>query len=153
MVRWIDMRPLATGNPETFRDAVGTAINALVPQIDLLVVDEAHNLKQGFSDSGSIRNRIMGLTFGHHKGKSNVHPFYAPRVKNILLLSATPFDENYGAIYKQFDLFGFGNVKLRGINNHGTFPMTNLSNPMLSDEKKREIMERSHGQHLIVLHG
>ncbi len=142
MVRWIDMRPLATGTPETFRDAVGTIINALVPQIDLLVVDEAHNLKQGFSEYGSIRNRIMGLTFGHHKGKSNMHPFYSPRVNNILLLSATPFDENYGAIYRQFDLFGFGNVKLRGINNHGNFPITNLSNPMLSDEKKREIMEK-----------
>lgn len=142
MVRWIDMRPLASRNPETFRDAVGTVINTLVPQIDLLVVDEAHNLKQGFSENGSIRNRIMGLAFGHHNIKSNVQSSYSPRVKNILLLSATPFDENYGAIYKQFDLFGFGNVKLREMNNHATFPMTNLSNPMLSDEKKREIMER-----------
>ena len=44
---WIPKSALSAKNPEAFRDEVGRVLNATVPEIDLLIVDEAHNLKHG----------------------------------------------------------------------------------------------------------
>ena len=54
-LRWVNRRALAAKTPETFRDAFGSALNAGFPDADLLVVDEAHNLKHGYRARGSIR--------------------------------------------------------------------------------------------------
>ena len=35
---------------------------------DLVIVDEGHNLKHGFSSHASARNRVVGLAFGHPGG-------------------------------------------------------------------------------------
>src|SRR5690606_36661428 len=89
LVPWADTESLSARSFEGFRDAFGAALNAAVPQADLVVVDEAHNLKHGFGDRVSIRNRLMGLAFGHPDGRSFAGDWYGPRAKRLLLLSAT----------------------------------------------------------------
>ena len=47
-----------------FKDAIGRALARALPRFDLVIVDEAHNLKAGFRPdhkSQASRNRILGL--------------------------------------------------------------------------------------------
>ena len=105
------------------------ALNGAVPVADLVVVDEAHNLKHGFRDDGSTRNRVMGLAFGHPDGFSFEQPRYRRTAKRVLLLSATPFEDDYAAIQKQFAVFGFGNVMLKGANGEAGVSVSVLADP------------------------
>lgn len=82
-------------DPFEFRDDYGRVVNALVPDLDLLIIDETHNLKHGFGPNVSNRNRVLGLALGHKDGKRPDCPWYGPRVKRVLLLSATPFEYDY----------------------------------------------------------
>jgi hypothetical protein len=112
LIPWADTSALSAKTAEAFRDGFGAALNAAIPEVDLLVVDEGHNLKYGFSERGSIRNRIMGLAFGHPEGDEFGGDWYGPRAKQVLLVSATPFEEDYAAIQRQFSVFGFGDAEL-----------------------------------------
>ena len=47
---------------ERFRDRYGQILNTLLPDIDLLVVDEAHNLKHGLRKSGATRKFRVGTS-------------------------------------------------------------------------------------------
>ena len=67
-VPWLERRHVPNRTPEGFRDAFAVALNGAVPEADLVIVDEAHNLKHGFRADGSTRNRVMGLAFGHPDG-------------------------------------------------------------------------------------
>src|SRR6185295_4116579 len=56
-------------NKRDFKDAIGRALARALPRFDLVIVDEAHNLKAGFRPdqrSQASRNRILGLAFGSH---------------------------------------------------------------------------------------
>ena len=98
---------LAVGrDPDLFRDNFGKAINAVLPDIDLLIVDEAHNLKHGFGPNVSNRNRVLGFALGHPEAMSALYPWYGRRVRRLLLLSATPFEYDYGDICRQLDVLG-----------------------------------------------
>jgi hypothetical protein len=111
---WLELEGLGAKTAEGFRDAYGIALNALVPDIDLLIVDEAHGLKHGFGPRVSTRNRVLGLALGHPSVDADEHPSYRRRVRRALLLSATPFEDDYGAIHRQLDVLGFGEVRLEG---------------------------------------
>ena len=137
---WVNRRALAAKTPETFRDAFGSALNAGFPDADLLVVDEAHNLKHGYRARGSIRNRIMGLAFGHPGGRDGAGDHYRPRAKRLLLLSATPFEEDYGAIQRQLDIFGFGDATLRDPDDRHLVPVARLALPGVTEQEKRDIV-------------
>ena len=137
---WVDRQPLSAGTPETFRDAFGSALNAGFPDADLLVVDEAHNLKHGYSARGSIRNRIMGLAFGHPEGRDTAGEQYPQRVKRLLLLSATPFEEDYAAIQRQLDIFGFGDAKLRDPDDRHLASVARLTMSDVTEREKRDIV-------------
>jgi len=110
LLPWISPNLLRSRDPFEFRDDYGRVVNALVPNLDLLIVDEAHNLKHGFGPKVSNRNRVLGLALGHKDGQRNDCPWYRPRVKHVLLLSATPFEYDYADIYRQLDVLGFGDA-------------------------------------------
>jgi len=65
LLPWINPNLLRSRDPFEFRDDYGRVVNALVPNLDLLIVDEAHNLKHGFGPKVSNRNRVLGLALGH----------------------------------------------------------------------------------------
>ena len=139
-LRWVDRQALAAETPETFRDAFGSALNAGFPDADLLVVDEAHNLKHGYSARGSTRNRIMGLAFGHPDERDTAGERRPQRAKRLLMLSATPFEEDYAAIQRQLDIFGFGEVKLRDPDDRHLASVARLTMSDVTEREKRDIV-------------
>ena len=139
---WVDTSALSARTAEGFRDGFGAAINAAVPEADLVVVDEGHNLKHGFQEHGSIRNRVMGLAFGHPAGREFAGDWYGPRAKRLLLLSATPFEEEYAAIQRQLEVFGFGDAALSDASGGAPMSVRDLLDDDLSDGAKREIVGR-----------
>lgn len=73
------------------------ALNAILPQFDVVVVDEAHNYRRGLHSAD--RNQLLATVLGTDSG--------APRrVDRVLLLSATPFDRDIGQLRRQLELFG-----------------------------------------------
>ena len=141
MVPWADNDGLAARTVEGFRDAYGCSLNAVIPPVDLLVVDEAHNLKHGFGPRVSTRNRILGLGFGRPGGGPG-YEWYDRRPQHVLLLSATPFEEDYGAIYRQFDVLGFGGVEVRDAHGRDPVALKDLADPEVRELEKRKIVAR-----------
>ena len=141
-VRWLPRRILSAETPEAFRDAYGCAINAAVPPIDLLVIDEGHNLKHGFGPNVSTRNRVMGLAFGHPDGDADEHPWYRHKPARVLLLSATPFEDEYAAIQRQLEIFGFGKTRLWDANGGDPVSVDRLLGADVSEDEKRDIVGR-----------
>ena len=138
---WIDPGLLRLRDPGAFRDMYGRVLNALIPQIDLLVIDEAHNFKHGFGPSVSNRNRVMGMALGHPDGAHPQCPWFGPRVKRVLMLSATPFEYDYADLHRQLDVFGFGRARLSDAGGAGPIPVTQLLDA--DDEaRQRELVAR-----------
>lgn len=106
---WVtdDILPLR-GNRDTFKDNFARLMCCVLPQFDLVIVDEAHNLKHGYSEHGSSRNRVLGMAMGHpsEKPDEKVFPGYGPRAHRVLFLSATPIEETYRHLWNQLDVFG-----------------------------------------------
>lgn len=127
IVPWLDARALSTKRrPDDFRDAYGRALNAVLPPIDLLIVDESHNLKHGFGERHvSIRNRILGLALGHESGADDSCPWYGGKVRNLLMLSATPFETDFADLYRQLDVLGKGQATVR-TNSGKSMPVRDL---------------------------
>ena len=48
---------------QAFKDNVACAVCCALPLFDLVIVDEAHNLKHGFSEDVSARNRVLALAY------------------------------------------------------------------------------------------
>lgn len=92
----------------TFKDNFARAVCCSLPRFDLVIVDESHNLKHGFGEDVASRNRVLGLTMGHHDGAGNerLFPGYGLRADRVLFLSATPVEESYQQLWNQLDVFG-----------------------------------------------
>jgi hypothetical protein len=142
LLPWIPRPALGSKTRDGFRDQLGRVLNAAVPDIDLLVVDEAHNLKHGFSAGGSTRNRMLGLVFGNPAAASDDAPWYRPRVKRLLLLSATPIEDDYAALWRQLDVFGFGQVALRDSRGGDPRSAAELATDELTDADKKRLAGR-----------
>ena len=140
-VPWVDKKLLATNNFSAFRDNCGRVLNALIPEIDLLVIDESHNFKHGFHEGVSNRNRILGLALGHPDGASEEQPWFRHRVKRLLLLSATPFECDYADLHRQLDVFGFGNVSVVDSLGKNPLDVSELCNQE-DEENQRKILNR-----------
>ncbi|MCA9759363.1 MAG: DEAD/DEAH box helicase family protein, partial [Candidatus Eisenbacteria bacterium] len=134
---------LSAKNPYEFRDAYGRAINALLPDIDLLIVDEAHNLRHGFDPKGSNRNRVLGMSLGHPEEiDPEAYPWYRRRVRNLLLLSATPFECDYADVYRQLDVLGAGGTRLVNARGEDPILVSRLTDREANEEEKRALLAR-----------
>ena len=141
-VPWLEPRHVPNYTREGFRDAFAVALNGAVPEADLVICDEAHNLKHGFSADGSTRNRVMGLAFGHPEGDAFEQPWYRRKAKRVLLLSATPFEDDYAAIRRQLAVFGFGDAMLEGANGEASASVAALADPETTEDEKRRVAQR-----------
>src|SRR5262249_26342252 len=56
---WLRDEVFDLRNKEAFKENFARAICCALPKFDLVIVDEAHNLKHGFSDSVAARNRVL----------------------------------------------------------------------------------------------
>jgi len=142
LAKWIRPGQVRAGHPERFRDDFAMALNGAVPTADLVIVDEAHNLKHGFGPDVSTRNRVMGLAFGHPQADADPFPAYRTRARRLLLLSATPFEDDYAAIGRQLDVFGFGDALLAGPRGASPMSVRTLLERDAGDENKREVVRR-----------
>ena len=85
------------------KDQFACALNYALPTFDLVIIDEAHNFKHDFDSSD--RNRVLSAVLGFRDESG-----FTPRVKSALLLSATPFDRNFGQLRNQLNLVGKGHL-------------------------------------------
>ncbi len=97
-------------NRHAFKDNIARALCCALPEFDLVIVDEAHNLKHGFGENVSSRNRALALAFGRDPEGTDakLFPGYGLRAKRVLFLSATPVEETYTHLWNQLDIFGLG---------------------------------------------
>jgi len=87
------------------KELVAACANRLLPHLDVLVVDEAHNLKGGLGGEAA-RNQVLWTLLGHNPKFLGVVPGYGPRTERILLLSATPMEDTSAHVLGQLDVLG-----------------------------------------------
>lgn len=114
---------------EVFKDNFARALCCALPVFDLVIVDEAHNLKHGYREQGAARNRVLGLAFGHPSEKADrrLFPGYGLRAKRVLFLSATPIEETYTHLWNQLDVFGHAEG------------FAGLRDPEVSEDEKKKL--------------
>ena len=131
---WIgpEVLDLRIRDAQAFKDNFARALCCALPTFDLVIVDEAHNLKHGFKSNVAARNRVMALSFGHPEadGAKSVLPGYSPRARRVLFLSATPIEESYTQLWNQLDVFGLG----------GNFRA--LADRELAEDQKKMVAQR-----------
>lgn len=129
LLPWLDEDVFDLRDRQGFKDNVARAVCCALPTFDLVICDESHNLKHGFSASVSARNRVMAMAFGHPSGRgdSGRFPTYEARAKRVLFLSATPLEESFTHLWNQLDVFGLGRRFVQ------------LRQPEVSEEEKKEI--------------
>ncbi len=82
---------------ESVKQCWAKAIYRVLPHFDLVVVDEAHNLRK--SRDSSARNRMLATALLGEEGDVS-------RIARLLLLSATPYDRDLSHLRNQLALFG-----------------------------------------------
>ncbi len=102
---WLPESLLHLHDKERFKESYARAVNAALPRFDLLVVDEAHNLRHGY-EHGSTRNRLLALVLGREDPDVPFLPGGGPRVDRVLALSATPLETDYRELWRQLELLG-----------------------------------------------
>ncbi len=129
---WLPHEVLATRKKELFKENFARALCCALPPFDLVIVDEAHNLRHGRRPGASARNRALGLAFGHpdEADASGLFTNYGPRARNVLFLSATPLEGDYRDLWNQLDVFGAGG------------PFTELARDDVDPARKREVAQR-----------
>lgn len=129
---WLSREIFDLRDKQRFKDSAARAICCALPVFDLVIVDEAHNLKRGFAADVAARNRVLALAFGHPEGSGEGRLFrgYAPRARRVLFLSATPVEDSYEQLWNQLHVFGLG------------APFEDLRNPEASDARKRQLVGR-----------
>jgi hypothetical protein len=103
------------GLESNLRKLVAYLMNALSPQINCLIIDEAHNYKYGIGGDNydeSIRNETTARFLGAVKDNSILNNFpelrskiKLPLAEKIICLSATPKDRSLLEIKNQFNCF------------------------------------------------
>ena len=108
LVPWAPRDALDLRSKETFKDNYARLVCTALPEFDLVVVDEGHNLKHGFGARVSARNRMLGLVFGHPEGGDSRFKGYGPRARRVLFLSATPVENDFRQLWNQLNVFHLG---------------------------------------------
>ncbi len=132
LLPWLPDELFATRSKELFKENFARALCCALPPYDLVIVDEAHNLRHGRGPGASARNRALCLAFGHpdEADASGLFSGYGPRARNVLFLSATPLEGDYGDLWNQLDVFGVGG------------PFTELTRDDVDPARKREVAQR-----------
>jgi len=87
------------------KDEFARALNYVLPTFDLVVIDESHNFKHNFESSD--RNRVLSQVLGFNQNTTEEGALQTQRrVRNALLLSATPYDRNLEQLRNQLALVG-----------------------------------------------
>lgn len=120
---------LRTRDSAAYKEAFARCVCCALPVFDLVIVDEAHNLKHGLRAGSSARNRVLAAALGHAQEAppKAVYPGYGSRAAHVLLLSATPVEESYAQLWNQLHVLGHGS----------TFP--DLCNPRVDEEAKKDV--------------
>jgi len=126
---WLDPSIFDLRTRRDVKDNFARAVCCGLPTFDLVIVDEAHNLKAGFREYVAARNRVLALAFGHSVDKVSTRAFpnFHPRAAKVLFLSATPIEETYEQLWNQLDIFGKG---------HG---FEALKNREVDEEEKKQL--------------
>ena len=105
---WLGDEVFDLRSKQAFKDNFARALCCGLPTFDLVIIDEAHNLKHGFKERSAARNRVLGLSLGRDTGQANkwLFPRYGVRAKRVLFLSATPVEETYRQLWNQLDVVG-----------------------------------------------
>jgi hypothetical protein len=129
---WLRQEIFDLRDKQGFKDNIARAICCALPVFDLVIVDEAHNLKHGFAGHVSARNRVLSLAFGHPQGAGDerLFPNYGLRARRVLFLSATPLEDDYRQLWNQLDVFGLGDR------------FTDLRRADLDEQQKKEVARR-----------
>lgn len=129
---WLSENVFDLRKKQDFKDNLARAINCALPEFDLLIIDEGHNLKHGLSEHVASRNRVLAFAFGHPEGRTSPDIFrsYGPRAKRVLFLSATPVEETYTHLWNQLHVLGLGG------------PYEVLKNNDAGEEVKKEAARR-----------
>ena len=127
---WLPPHLFDLRNKWAFKDTFARAVNAVMPHFDLLVIDEAHNLKHGFGLDVSSRNRLLGLTLGHPDEEAPLINGSMVKVDRVLALSATPIETTFRELWKQMDVLCLGHLA------------PELANNDLEDLEKKKIAGR-----------
>lgn len=116
-----------TKSKEDFKKNYSRTINLLLPHYDLVIVDEAHNLKHGLK-SQAARNQLLATTLGRNEDTDPaIWSSYGCRFDRVLFLSATPMETGYDELWRQLDIFGFG------------AKVSKLNDPKVDDDEKMRI--------------
>jgi hypothetical protein len=107
-VPWLRDEVFDMRNRAEFKDNIARAVCCALPSFDLVIVDEAHNLRHGFRDDSAARNRVLALAMGHPRGGSDgrLFPGFGPRASRVLFLSATPVEDSFLQLWNQLDVMG-----------------------------------------------
>lgn len=133
LLPWIDEDVFDLRSKERFKANYARAVCCAIPEFDLVIVDEGHNLKAGLQKNAAIRNRLVSLVFGNDREELTVaerrrFPHYGPRAKRVLFLSATPLEDDYRQIWNQLDVFGLAD------------DLSPLAERNVDEEEKRKIV-------------
>ena len=127
---WLPNQVFDLRNKEAFKRNYARALCCALPVFDLVIVDEAHNLKHG-RHSSAIRNQMLAEAFGQPDPTQaldrKLFPNYGSRAQRVLFLSATPLEESYRHVWNQLDIFGLG----------GAF--AELKDDNLPDDRKKQV--------------
>jgi hypothetical protein len=127
---WVPDNAFDLRNKDRFKDNFAAAVCCAIPKFDLVIVDEAHNLKHGCA-SGAARNRVLAGMVGRARDvDANLFKGYGPRAERVLFLSATPLEETYRHVWNQLDVFGLAE------------PFDELRRDELDEEQKKEVARR-----------
>lgn len=109
---WLDPSLFSLHSKQLFKDNFARALCCALPQFDLVILDESHNLKGGLGSKAS-RNRVLALSMGQSAdGEPPPKGFrhYGPRAGRLLLLSATPLEDDFCHVWNQLAVFGLQHV-------------------------------------------
>ena len=131
-VPWLDEGLFDLRSKDSFKENFARAVCCALPSFDLVIIDEAHNLKGGLH-SKAWRNRLLALVLGREPdGTPTPRQFrhYGPRARRVLMLSATPLEDDYRHVWNQLAVVGL-EAAGAGLEEHTR-----------SDEEKKAILSR-----------
>lgn len=139
---WLAEQLRGVRRADEFITRLGFAINGLLPDLDLLIIDEAHNLRHGFGPNVSNRNRLLAIALGHVDPGLDPPEWYRPKASRVLMLSATPFECDYADIYRQLDVLGKGGIRLSLRGTPDMLAARDLLDGDLPEAERKAIVQR-----------
>lgn len=105
---------LAGAEKVALKVAVAEVINSVLPDFDLVICDESHNLRHGLGAETS-RNRMLSVALGGVYCDIDREPSHRllqgraleRRSRRVLMVTATPFQHSFAELTRQAAVFGF----------------------------------------------